>query len=36
MEVIGENNDESTSDMPRTQIISDENAMLLNAKVTFR
>ncbi|CAF4756960.1 unnamed protein product, partial [Rotaria sp. Silwood2] len=32
----GENDDQSTVDMPTTQFISDENATFLSAKVIFR
>ncbi|CAF0993933.1 unnamed protein product, partial [Rotaria sordida] len=36
LEIIGKNNDQSTSDMPTTQFINDEDVTLLSAKVIFR
>ncbi|CAF5106916.1 unnamed protein product, partial [Rotaria sp. Silwood1] len=36
VDATGENDDQSISDMPTTQFISDENVTLLSAKVIFR
>ncbi|CAF3996599.1 unnamed protein product [Rotaria sp. Silwood2] len=36
LEIIGKNDDQSTSDIPTTQFINDENMTLVSAKVIFR